>query len=57
MPFHVWNKKSEKWGCCLDARDERIKDIDGPRIWFADTEADARAKMLIYLVESGFITL
>ena len=34
--------------------------MDGSGIWYLEveaTEADARAKMLIYLVENGFITL
>lgn len=52
--YHVWNTKMQTWTCDLPnthpARHAMQLRKD-PQAFFGDTEADARAKMLIYLIE------
>ena len=50
--FETLKNKKENWMVCYEAKDE--SDIV---VFHADTEADARAKMLIYLLEKKLITL
>jgi hypothetical protein len=59
-PIHVWNTKRQPWVAALSHQDPREKDISRrkePTVWFADTEADARAKMLIYLLEKKLLDM
>lgn len=46
------NGSGTSWMVCYEAKDE--SDVI---VFHADTEADARAKMLIYLLENNLITL
>lgn len=57
--FHFLNKKKEKWWCDFTPGG-RPADMQERGLYegncFANTEADARAKMLIYLIENKLIT-
>lgn len=49
--FSVFNISSNRWDCEYQA-----PTIIRPRIWDkGNTEADARAKMLVYLIEQGLV--
>lgn len=55
-PDWLTTRKGEKYGCCDVVR--YIKDGCGfDNGFLADTEADARAKMLVYLLENKLIEL
>jgi hypothetical protein len=43
----IWFEEQEQWGC--------YQTCDGYEPHYADTEADARARMLIYLLENGLL--
>lgn len=45
----LWFEEKRQWGC--------FQTLDGRDAHYADTEADARAKMLIYLLENKLITV
>lgn len=45
----IWFEDKEQWGC--------FQTCDGHDPHYADTEADARAALLIYLLENKLITL
>src|SRR5687768_259896 len=58
LPIGVWStrdKGEEGWRCKVVFHDPRIR----PPLHFtvANTEADARGKMMIYLIENGLVDL
>lgn len=63
-PIHPWNRKHQEyvagfWPQTASAEEieEPIRSKKEPTMWYGDTEADARAKMLVYLLENKLITL
>jgi hypothetical protein len=51
--WYVAMKEGSKWLCWENQRG--FYEDKGQHVW-SDTEADARAKMLIYLLENGLLT-
>lgn len=45
----------KKWFCAYEEEADDHGPVINPRVENADTEADARAKMLIYLIEKGMV--
>ena len=43
----------DEWGCAYEGKDQNL----GGYVFVATTEADARAKMLVYLLENDLITI
>jgi hypothetical protein len=50
------NHAKKSWGCWYEVLDNCAKGDVKTKVLFADTEADARAKMLIYLIANSLIT-
>lgn len=58
--IHIWNKKRQPWVATLShyKNEEIEKSIMAkkePTLWYGDTEADARAHMLVYLIKNGLL--